>query len=214
MSLSKMPATAAALVGIAFAGSCASATEVLTNGSFEATAIGDGQYVYPEATIDGWTYTGAALVGAVGRNDWYADSLPLGQDGARFVALQDTATLSQAFVSTGSAAILTWVAAGRPYFGGYNGDQTYTVLIDSVEVGTYSTVSGEAFGAHTVTLAGLSAGTHVLTFAGQVGSDESAFLDKVSIDAVPEPASWMMMVAAFGMVGAMVRRRRALVVTA
>lgn len=188
----------------------AQATELLTNGSFEAPAIGGGNYTYPSGLLASWTYAGSALVGATGSNAWYGGSPPPGQDGAQFAALQGTSTLSQAFTSTGGSAKLSWIAAGRPFFGGYNGDQTYNVLVGSTVVGTFSTVSGQAFGSYMINLTGLTAGAHVLTFAGQIAADETSFIDQVSITAVPEPATWGMLLVGFAMVGMAARRRKVL----
>jgi hypothetical protein len=57
----------------------------------------------------------------------------------------------------------------------------------------------------------LLAGSNVLTFsysgAAQGTGDESWGLSNVSVSAVPEPQSWALMIAGFGLVGASMRRR-------
>lgn len=209
---------ALAIATCALASGNAQAAEVLTNGSFEAPSIGGGNYTYPglpygtvqgyPATLAGWTYAGSALVGATGGNAWYGGSAPAGQDGAQFAALQGTSTLSQVFSTTGGIATLSWLAAGRPSFGCCNGNQSYNVLLNSNLLGTFSTVNGQAFGLNTINLNTLAAGTYTLTFAGLATTDDTAFIDKVSLSAVPEPATWAMMLLGFGLVGAGLRSRR------
>jgi PEP-CTERM motif len=202
---------AVAALSAAAAGS-ARATEVLTNGSFEGPAIGSGAYTYPGSTLDSWTYGGSALVGATGSNAWYGSAPPAGQDGDQFAALQGTSTLSQTFTMVGTTLDISWLAGGRPFFGSYNGDQTYEVMLGSDVLGTFSTLSGEAFGAQSLVVHGLTAGqSYTLTFAGQVAADETSFIDKVSAQgagAVPEPAAWGLMILGFGGVGAALRSKR------
>lgn len=214
---------AAAFSSAALAGSAGHAAELLTDGSFETPAIGGGNYTYPGlnigtigqigATQDGWTYAGSALVGATGYNAWYGGAPPAGQDGAQFVALQGTSTLAQTFTMTGAVLDLSWLAGGRPNFGSYNGDETYDVKLNGLTLGSYSTISGEAFTAKSLHLGGLTnGGTYTLSFVGKAvgGADETSFIDKVSATGggVPEPAAWALMIVGFGGVGAALRSKR------
>jgi hypothetical protein len=192
----------------------AHAAELLTNGSFEAPNLGTGNYTYPGALLDSWTYDGSALVNAQGSSAWYGSTPPAGQDGDQFAALQGTSTLSQTFVVGATTdATLSWIEAGRPNFGAYAGDQTYEVLLDGNVLGTYSTVSGQAFTPEGFSLGILSAGSHTLEFEGLVAADETSFLDAVSVTSVPEPAAWALMLAGIGGLGVALRvsRRRAVV---
>ena len=200
---------AAALAAGADAGS-AQAAELLTNGSFEAPAIGGGNYTYPAGTLASWTYGGSALVGATGGNAWYGGAPPAGQDGDQFAALQGTSTLSQTFTMVGSTLDLSWLDAGRPFFGCCNGDQTYKVTLNNAVLGTFSTTSGEAFASHSLVEHGLTnGGSYTLAFKGQVAADDTSFIDKVSATgAVPEPAAWALMILGFGGVGAALRSKR------
>lgn len=53
-----------------------------------------------------------------------------------------------------------------------------------------------------------SAGTYHLTFAQAAGpGNEGNIIDNVGITAVPETGSWAMMIAGFGLIGAILRRR-------
>jgi hypothetical protein len=197
--------TAAALT---LAGS-ANAAELLVNGSFEAPDLSSGGYTYPAGTVDGWTYTGSALVDATNSSAWYGNAAPAGQDGGQFAALQGTSTLSQSFTASNTKASVSWLAAGRPDFGSYAGNQSYTVTIGNASLGTFTTVSGASFAAHGGVVSGLTAGqTYTVSFNGKVASDQTAFIDKVSVLGVPEPAEWALLIGGFALVGAASRRRR------
>jgi PEP-CTERM motif len=217
---------AAAVSGAALAGSAAHADQLLTDGSFETPAIGGGNYTYPGlpigtitpigATQGGWTFDGAAIVGATGSNAWYGGAPPAGQDGDQFAALQELSTISQTFTMVGSTLDLSWLAAGRPNMGCCNGDQNYEVTLNGLTLGSFSTASGEAFTPESLVAHGLISGhTYTLTFQGLVNGDETAFIDKVSATgAVPEPAAWALMILGFGGVGAVLRGQRRAVAVA
>lgn len=55
-----------------------------------------------------------------------------------------------------------------------------------------------------------SSGTYTLTFAQSPGGNNyrGSILDNVVLSAVPEPGTWLLMIAGFGMMGAVLRRRR------
>jgi PEP-CTERM motif len=54
-----------------------------------------------------------------------------------------------------------------------------------------------------------SAGNQTLTFAQQGGNNfRGSILDNVMIAAVPEPSTWLMLLAGFGLVGGAMRRRK------
>lgn len=56
-----------------------------------------------------------------------------------------------------------------------------------------------------------TAGSYNLRFAQARGpGNEGNIIDNVSLAAIPEPASWAMMIAGFGLVGGALRRRRSL----
>jgi hypothetical protein len=199
----------------------ASATNLLSNGSFEDPNIGVSNYTYPSGVYGGWTYAGGALVNAQGYSAWYGGAAPAGQDGLQFSALQGTSTLSQSFVADNTNEFITWFDAGRPYFGSSNGDQSYNVLINGTVVDTESTLSGQAFTARGRFLPGFVIGnSYTLSFAGLANTDETAFIDNVAVNAafelgpVPEPATWLLMVTGFGLAGVALRRNRMLLKTA
>ena len=196
------------IAALSLAGS-ANAAELLVDGSFEAPALGGGSYTYPSGNYFGWNYAGSALVNATTNSAWYGNTPPAGQDGGQFAALQGTSTLSQSFTASNSKAAVSWIAGGRPDFGGYAGNQSYTVTIGNASLGTFNTVSGASFAAHGGVIGGLTAGqTYTISFNGQVAADQTAFIDKVSVLGVPEPAQWALLIGGFALVGSVSRRRR------
>ena len=107
---------------------------------------------------------------------------------------------------------MTWLSAGRPNFGAYAGDQSYDVSLtgSGIELGsfgTFTTTSGQAFTRLSGTATVIGGQIYALSFRGLSTADETAFIDGVTVSQVPESATWAMMVAGFGLVGAGVRRR-------
>ena len=182
-------------------------TNLLADGGFEAPNIGLGNYIYPGATLGAWTYGGSALVNAEGGSAWYGGAAPAGQEGLQFAALQGLGDLSQMFTASDQTLKLSWLDAGRPNFGCCNGDQVYDVELNGLSLHGYRTFSGQNFTGESLLLTGLTVGdSYTLTFHGMVAADETAFLDKVSlIGGVPEPATWVMMLVGFGLIGATLR---------
>ena len=201
--------------------SLGSGIALLQNGGFETQALAPGQYSYAQQPDD-WT-GGGALVNAQGSSAWYGAAAPGGFAGNQFYALQTTSSLSQTFHYAGGSLDLEWLSGGRPYWGCCNGNQSYDVLIDDVVLGAFATTSGQAFTQIRQGIAGLDVGDHVLTFRGLSTSDDTAFLDDIALTAgsvhghgalitldgaVPEPASWALMLSGFGLVGSALRGRR------
>lgn len=210
----KMLALASAMMLMSFP---ASAAELISNGGFETpattTAPGShGSYAYPEGTIGGWTFHSAGLIDAVAATPWFGGNPPQGYQGSQYGFVQAIGTLSQTFTADASGALsLSWLDAGRPFFGGYDGDQTYEVWLDNGLLGTFSTFSGQQFTARNVSGGNVVAGqSYTLKFKGLSQTDNTAFVDAVSANvaaAVPEPAAWAMMVGGFALIGLRTRRQ-------
>lgn len=130
--------------------------------------------------------------------------------GSYYGFVQGGGTLQQQFTLTTAGKFdLSWIDAGRPATGCCNGDQSYTLTVGGFTSSTYSTASGQPFGATRSTGPFvLGPGTYTLSFNGLSTSDNTAFIDAVTMSAVPEPAAWAMMIAGFGVVGGTMRRRR------
>ena len=74
--------------------------------------------------------------------------------------------------------------------------------------GSYTLAQSDPFATHSLSFTPTTSGTYSLSFANAGGDNQGALLDNVSISAVPEPASWAMMLLGFGGLGATLRNRR------
>jgi PEP-CTERM motif len=214
-------------IGAAFAlalGAAPASAAALSDGGFEVQGpASTGNYCYFGFAAGGNGQCGTgAWAGANGGGfqfegnvAWPGVATP---DGTHYSFIQNLGQISQTFtLSQSGNYLLNWLDAGRPGFGG---NQTYRAVIDDgvnpaslLYLG--STTTGQRWTARQAGVAvGLVAGTnYTLKFQGINGAgDNTAFIDAVSLNlitsVVPEPASWMMMLAGFGLAGAAMRRKR------
>ncbi|WP_235977287.1 PEPxxWA-CTERM sorting domain-containing protein [Sandaracinobacteroides hominis] len=212
--------TIVALLATTLVSPGAKAAELLTNGGFEdlaaAAAPGSyGTYAYPEGTIAGWTFFGAGLIDGTMATPWFGGSAPTGFAGAQYGFVQGTGWLVQSFTADATGTLdISWLEGSRPdiFGGGYKGDQTYEVWLSSSLLGTFSTASGQNFVGRGLSALVSGGQSYTLAFHGLSQSDNTAFVDNVSASitptgGVPEPGTWTMMIAGFGMVGLGMRRR-------
>jgi PEP-CTERM motif len=211
-----------------FAGSAVQAANILADGGFETQGLTTANYCYFGLSAGGNAPcgSGAWFVGPVNGGGLQFESngawpgLP-SPDGTRYAFVQTGGSINQTFTPTQTGDyILTWIDAGRPA-GCCGGNQDYFVSIDDGSGGlspilySGSTTTSQPWTAQTADFAvNLLAGTsYTLTFQGLVtDTDQTSFIDGVSFDiaplsAVPEPASWALMIAGFGLVGSAMRRR-------
>lgn len=181
----KKIAIAALLAVSAF--SANAATELVTNGNFET------------GTFAGWTKSGNTSLSDVIRNTTTSNTTYLWRSGA---------TNSPAAISQ----LLNTVVGG-----------TYTLAFDVYSRGTSNVAFNASFGGNSVysftntqldwthvvinNLTATSALTE-LTFSSQ-NNPSFTRLDNVSVQAVPEPETYAMMVAGLAALGFMARRRKA-----
>lgn len=211
-------ATSALLVTGASAADAA--TDVVVNGGFEATPT--SSYIYPNATVDSWTYVGggnpgAGIINGTGGTAWFGSDPSTGFGGAQYAFVQSTGTLSQTFTAAKSGKFaLSWLEGSRPvsYGGCCNGDQKYTVSLNGAVLGSFATVSAQDFVAGGASGAVVAGQSYTISFKGLSPSDNTAFIDNVSGAVVPEPATWSLLLAGFGMIGFALRRRGGAAVTA
>jgi hypothetical protein len=124
--------------------------------------------------------------------------------------VQGATVLSQVFTATESGALqLSWADANRTNYGGL---QSYVVSISDgvnmIDLGTYGSRFG-GFVSRTSDVFTVTSGVqYTLTFTGVFSGDRTSFIDNVALTSVPEPSTWAMMLAGFGMMGFALRRRR------
>jgi hypothetical protein len=134
-------------------------------------------------------------------------------EGDYYGFIQVAGVLAQSFTATANGTgTVSWIDRNRA---GYGGLQSYDVSIfngvTSVNIGSFATAVGPWVARTSAVFALTSGTTYSLRFTGLAVSDSTAFIDNVSLATidVPEPASWAMMIAGFGLTGAAMRRRRA-----
>jgi hypothetical protein len=192
---------------LAFAGQ-AQAASLIDNGDFEAPFAGFdpgvGFYnIGPAVDADtfavpvnfGWTVSGD--IDLIPSNNFGA-ALP--NSGLFRIDLNGygPGTISQMFNTV----------AGRVYNLRFdysaNGSGTANVLLGALSAGITGGGAAQVFSQSFVGTGGLQ----TLTIASTSGGTGGVVLDNISVSAVPEAATWAMLVAGFGMAGAAMRRRR------
>ena len=206
----------AAAIGAATLGAQAASVNLVSNGSFDGTT---GDYIYNAApasvttnyggvptqsgTVADWTGSFVSIASNSGA--WGNPSGLSGFDssfGGYVAGVQADGTLSQAGLTLAAGEYtLTWSDATR------GATQTYSVYLGTTDLGQFKTQSG--WGTESITFT--TTGGSGLTFQGDTQfarpSDATALIDNVSVTAVPEPTSVLMMVV--GTLGLLAWRRRA-----
>jgi choice-of-anchor C domain-containing protein len=202
----RLIALAAALVA---GGTHASATNLITNGSFEAQTVSNG-------TFDTFTKAGQGLTGwNVDRRsvDLVADTYWQASHGQNSLDLNGLGkgAISQKFNTVvGQVYELSFDLAGNM------GDGTFLKGL-TVNLGSHGLYSFDSTGksysnmgwkTFTARFAAVSSQT-TLSFASQTSGTGGPVLDNISVSAVPEPETYALLLAGLGLVGAAARRRRA-----
>ena len=199
----------------------------MSNGAM-AAGIVDGSFETQGAASPGsFCYFGGVYAGVCGSGAWTGGGATSGlqnetntdwpgiasPSGSYYAFIQsgygDAGSISQLITLATGKYDFSWLAVGR----GGSTNQTYKVSLGGgpLPINLYSggPLAGAAFTAFSSGPVVVNAGTYRLTFAADsVGGDASAFIDAVSVAAVPETATWAMMIAGFGLLGAALRRRR------
>lgn len=194
-----------------------------SNGSFEDTNVGSGQYKYsasvPAANLPsygaGVTATGWSFLGNSGVASNNSDFNGFASSGTYYGFLQNVSSISQTFTATStSTESLSFDLLARNYGGtaqivsvslaAQGGPALYSWTGSANSTSTYETVTS-------LSPIGFTAGTsYVLTFSGSAATgDTTAFVDNVALTplaAVPEPETYAMMLAGLGFMGFVAKR--------
>ncbi len=203
----------ALMAALAAASGSAGATSI-ADGGFEAkgSALPVTDYCYDGfATPGGPACAAGAWVGGgvikSGSGPWGGTTTPFG---SYYGFVQGSSVVSQTFTATKTwPAVLSWADANRTNNGGL---QSYQVTIEDgssvFDLGSYTSHVG-GFVAKTSDKFWLTSGVeYTLKFTGLYSDDRTSFIDNVVLTSVPEPGSWAMMFAGFGLMGIAMRRRR------
>jgi choice-of-anchor C domain-containing protein len=204
------------LVGIAFSAvaalgaTSANAYELITNGSFENAAFDPGSFTTlnnGSTDINGWT-VGLGSIDYIG-SYWQASN------GSRSLDLSG--------VSKGSISQTINTIAGKEYTvkfdmaGNPDDNLKLKLLVASLSGNLTEVFNFNATGTTNANMGWISnsykfiagpGNTTTLSFASATDTAYGPALDNVSVSAVPEPATWAMMIIGFGAAGSMVRSNR------
>jgi hypothetical protein len=196
----------ATLAALGLAAVPAAHAQTIVNSSFETPSVGNGG-ISSNPSGAGWTFTGSS--GVTGNNSGFTSGNANAPDGVQVAFLQSysgpgypAGSFSQS-ISGFSAGTYTFsfLSSQRENYGTAS-NQTVNVTVDGNSVGLFTPSPALTTYQSFITIPTfLTAGSHTLQFAGTVpansGIDSTAFVDEVTVSAVPEPSS----VAAFGFTG-------------
>lgn len=185
---------------LAVAAPAFAATNFSTN--FDSTNFGTSPGFTTLSSYEGWTG------GRNGIEVQYNNIAGLAFSGANFVELDSTANSSMSRLIDPGTYVLRYWYSNRP--GIPASSNGISVSLNSTPLFTTPGGNGGAstnWVLQTVNFA-VSAPT-TLSFSAIGTSDSTGgYLDSISLSAVPEPASWVMMILGFGMLGVALRRQR------
>jgi PEP-CTERM motif-containing protein/uncharacterized protein DUF642 len=234
----------AASMALAIGSAAHATTNLVTNGDFSSGPSANAQFGtgFGGQTVTGWTggngyqlyfvggtqtTTSAVSQYNTGLEYFHPSASTLSPNGGNFVALDGDssvrASISQTLTGLNTtqtyALTFDWAAGQLINRVGDITEQLQVSFGSDVQLTSILSVPSTAFsGWNVVTMYFKpTSSTETLTFLSlgtPNGLPPMALLDGVSLTAVPEPATWAMMLIGFGGLGAMIRRRRPTMVAA
>jgi hypothetical protein len=142
----------------------------LTNTGFETPVVSGFQY---GPLTNGWTFD--AMSGP--NHNGSVFGAPAAIEGTQNALIQRTGTIYQDFTFASGSYNVSFYAAQRT-----GNNQTINVSCDGVQIGTISPTSSTMFNYYSTNSFTVTAGTHRIMFSGTSVNDNTAFIDKVSLE--------------------------------
>lgn len=202
------------------------AVNLVVNGDFEAAPAANGSYIqyFGGGSFPGWSVTGSDVIvidesyseqglvfNAQGGSQNAIDLTGAGNTGPADGIVQTIAT------AAGQKYRLIFFVGNASPTGGNAGSYTQPSTVNlSINGGlpiSYTNAVNVPFGIDykQFSLDFTATGATTLAFSNGTVGDNMLGLDTVSVSAVPEPATWGLMIVGFGMVGLAARRRKIIV---
>jgi hypothetical protein len=210
-----------AALSLAAAPQAAGAAELLTNGSFEDIGAGVPEgwggltyYAGGPVALPGWSVDAGSVDLTTSASFWgpaYDGNYSLDING------WDAGTISQSFATVVGQLYNVSFAYGRNVAGAPDpalatvsaGGHSFDVVAPND--GSFGSGHNMLWKTGGFSFTGTGSPTTITLAAGN-GGNGGVFFDKISVTdgagAVPEPQTWALMISGFGMMGAMLRRRR------
>lgn len=203
--------TAMALAAIGFSGSAQA--QIVTNGGFEQPKVSDTCCnTAPPATVPGWDVNSGNVNVVNGTFD--STNGNLAAEGSQYLDLVGqggVGSISQTLaLNAGQVYNLSFAYSHNLFSPAEATSASAEVTIDGLDnIVSHSTGTTSNLDWRIFTGSFTASGNDTLTFTNLTGGpNEGIFLDAVSVAAVPEPATWAMMLVGFGAIGFQLRRKR------
>jgi hypothetical protein len=189
------------------------ASAQVANGSFETPDVSSEPCcnTVPPGTLPGWNVTGDINV----VNGTYSSLPPgtnLAQDGTQYLDLvgqSSQGSISQTIATVAGQVYQLSFYYSNNIFGGAPLASANVSIADLAATVVHATATAVSLDWTLFTGTFTGTGSDLLTFTSVIDAQNgSVFLDNISIVAVPEVATWMLMIFGFGLAGAAIRRRK------
>lgn len=204
MAFKHLLATAA----IMFAAGSADAANLIVNGGFENPTVPNNDYANVNVhipSIPGWNSTNVDIV-----NNFLGFGAYQGMNWLDLVGFGSTGSISQTFNTVSGRRYLLTFAYSHNSLGGLGSASGLVSVGNLSRTVTHSTGNASnpdyQIFSRTFTATGPTSTLSFVTTAG--GGNAGLALDAVSVSAVPETATWAMLIGGFGAMGCALRTRR------